>query len=241
MTIIANNRSLVVAADVRSSHDFHQLAEALKGVSGIGGIKYGKRLAIRDLQQSVKIGRFFLPHCVTIYDGQKEGTDIPEMGDAFAEDMKEAGIDAAILFPFAGPITQERWTKACMRLGIKVIIGSVMTHQMFLAKEGGYLADDAPERMFKLACDTGVTDFVVPGTKLNWVIQIREWVSDKLGEGNYALYSPGFITQGGDIGECGKVAGNKWHPIVGSAIYKQTTMEARREAASTVTRKLVNA
>lgn len=139
--------------------------------------------------------------------------------------------DAVILFPFAGPATQFAWTKACQDAGLRVLIGGVMTHPQFLVSEGGYIADEAPERIFRAACRQGVTDFVVPGSKLKWVKDLRALLVERLGENGFTLYAPGFITQGGDISECGKAAGERFHPIVGSAIYGQKTQAAMREAA----------
>jgi orotidine-5'-phosphate decarboxylase len=89
-----------------------------------------------------------------------------------------------------------------------------------------------------MACQFGVTNFVVPGTKLDWVQRIRGWIVEEIGEGNFSLFAPGFITQGGDISECGKVAGDSWHAIVGSAIYGKSTDEEQRQAAMMVTQKI---
>ena len=42
----------------------------------------------------------------------------------------------------------------------------------------------------------------------------------ELGPGNYALWAPGFVTQGGDLSATGQVAGPNFHAIVGSGIYE---------------------
>jgi len=58
----------------------------------------------------------------------------------------------------------------------------------------------------------------------------------ELGDGNFTLYAPGFIAQGGVITETGKVAGKNWHAIVGSAIYKaDNTTKAAQEIVSQIT------
>ena len=119
---------------------------------------------------------------------------------------------------------------------MNVLIGGIMTHAKFLVSEGGYIADDAPERIFRLACKLGVRHFVVPGNRINWVRYLKTVLYDELGEGNFVLYAPGFITQKGDISECGQVAGKEWHAIVGSAIYGKKTHGEMKEAAITVTK-----
>jgi len=237
--IIQSKKSVIVAADVPNLGKLASLAEAVTGVDRIGGIKLGLTLAMQDLFAAVSAVRKSLgPTFPIIYDHQKAGNDIPDMGKQFAEVLKESGVNAAILFPFAGPATQEAWTKSCFDAGLQVLTGGVMTHPQFLVSEGGYIADDSVERIYRLACKLGVRDFVVPGNKINWVNRIRQVLIEELGEGNFVLYAPGFITQKGDISECGQAAGNEWHAIVGSAIYKKPTKEEQREAAMEVTKQI---
>lgn len=237
--LIETNRSLIVSADLDTGKECNTLAKTLSGVPGIGGFKIGITAGLDGLYHSVNALRYgFGKKTVIIYDHQKAGTDIPDMGVKFAQKLKACGCDAAILFPFAGPATQTAWTKACQDAGLCVIVGSVMTHPEFLESEGGYISDMAPQRIFELACDLGVRDFVVPGTKITWVKQLRALLDDRLGAGEFDLYAPGFVTQGGDITDCGKAAGSRFHPIVGSGIYGQATPEARRAAAQTITQKL---
>ena len=235
--IVKAQKSVIVAADVASFGELKNLAEQVKGVPGIGGFKIGFRLAFKDVMTAVHtIQSAYDPNAVIIYDHQKAGNDIPAMGKGFAKDLKEAGVSAAILFPFAGPETQAVWTKECFEAGLQVMTGGIMTHPKFMVSEGGYIADDAPERIFRLACQLGVEHFVVPGNKLDWVKKLRGVLIEKLGEGNYTLSAPGFITQKGDISECGQVAGDNWHAIVGSGIYKAENI---REAAIAITRQIV--
>lgn len=54
------------------------------------------------------------------------------------------------------------------------------------------------------------------------------------------LYAPGFIDQGGIITECGKVAGENWHAIVGSAIYKKETRDEMKKAAILATSQIID-
>ncbi|MDO8593607.1 MAG: hypothetical protein Q7R59_01755 [bacterium] len=240
--IIPSKRSVIFAADVRGFLKLADLAQAMYGIDGIGGCKLGFTLAMQDLEAATRIvKRNMGPSFPVIYDHQKAGNDIPEMGAPFADGLKEAGVDAAILFPFSGPATQKAWMKACNDVGLQVIVGGVMTHANFLVSEGGYIADESVERIYRNACVWGGKHFVVPGTKIDWVERIHSWLVEELGDGNFVLYAPGFITQGGDISECGLAAGNEWHAIVGSAIYKQPTTEAQRQAAITITSQIVDA
>lgn len=172
-----------------------------------------------------------------IFDQQKGGNDIPELGVKFVDGLRKAGVQAAILFPFSSPNTQSEWTKALQDAGITVLVGGHMTHPRFLASEGGYIADSAPERIYRLGAEMGVRDFVVPGNKVDFVNRYRQLLEGILGEGNFTLYAPGFVSQGGDISETGQVAGNNWHAIVGGAIYRAADM---RQAAIDLTSQLAS-
>jgi orotidine-5'-phosphate decarboxylase len=236
--IIPVKKSVIVAADVENLYDLVKLTRSVGGLSGIGGIKIGMTTMIPDgVERAVNAIRENI-NTEIIFDYQKGGNDIPDMGAKFAKQLKKAGIDAAIIFPFAGPATQTEWTKALIGEGLPVLTGGIMTHKQFLVSEGGYIADDAPERIYRLACRLGVRHFVVPGNKIEWVKKIRAILVEELGEGNFVLYAPGFITQTGDINECGQAAGDEWHAIVGSAIYQKKTIEDMRAAAEVCTMKI---
>lgn len=238
---IKNKKGVIVAADVPTLDLLEKLATNVKDVRGIVGFKIGFALAIQYGLSAVAdvIKKILGEEFLIIYDHQKAGNDIPGMGKQFAEALESAGIKTAILFPFTGPETQKEWTEHLLVKGIKVITGGVMTIEKFLEKEGGYISDGAPRRIYDLACDLGVRDFVVPGNKPELVKTIRGWLINKIGEGTFTLYAPGFITQGGDISECGNVAGDRWYAIVGSAIYKKKTDEEQRQAAIAVTRLII--
>jgi orotidine-5'-phosphate decarboxylase len=89
-----------------------------------------------------------------------------------------------------------------------------MTHPSYLASDNGYLADDFPDNVYQLAKKLGVTDFVVPGNKPDRIAHYRELLGD-----DAVFYSPGLISQGGDLAEGAKAAGKSWHAIVGRALY----------------------
>jgi len=234
--LIGLDRSVIVAADVSKEY-LLRLVTATSGISGIRAIKYGISLGLKGLDQAITLARKCYPEGeapIAIYDHQKAGNDIPGMGKTYARTLADCGADAAIIFPFTGPATQEAWTNALDSAGLSVIVGGIMTHEKFLQSEGGYISDDAPERIYRLAAKMGVRHFVVPGNKLAWVKKIKAILDEELGEGNYVLYAPGFITQGGDLSECGLVAGKKFHGIVGGGIYgkDQINTEAQMRAAA---------
>lgn len=238
--IIQARRSLIVAADVPSIRRLGKLVEAARDMQGVGAFKLGFSVGLEGLREAVSVVRSELGRDFpVIYDAQKAATDIPATGTLFAQALRRARVNAAILFPFTGPATQEAWTNACLGEGLKVIVGGIMTHEKFLVSEGGYIDDSAVECIYRNACKQGVRDFVVPGTKINWVQKIYSWLVEELGEGNFTLYAPGFVTQGGDISECGAAAGENWHVIVGSGIHKKQRTRERRSVMKKLCRQIV--
>lgn len=230
--LIALQRSVIPACDIGDLETFEKLVRETGDIPGIGAYKIGIELANPyGLIEVMRRGREYTDKPF-IFDQQKAGNDIPELGVKFADGLKKAGVEAAILFPFSSPVTQSEWTKALQDVGITVLVGGHMTHQQFLESEGGYIADSAPERIYRLGSGMGVRDFVVPGNKVESVIKYRELLEGVLGEGNFTLYAPGFIAQGGVIADAGKAAGRNWHAIVGSGIYRASDM---RQAAIELT------
>lgn len=221
-------RSLILSLDLFRKFDVEvflanaRLASEGSPITAFSAVKIGMTIALTSgVERAVKYMRDCdgFEDTVVIFDYQKAGNDIPTMGKNFALLLAYTGVGAVILFPFAGPKTQTAWTRACVSEGFRVIIGGVMTHDEFLVSEGGYIADTAIERIFRQACQEGVRDFAVPGTKLEWVARIRTWIEGELGGEEYVLYAPGFGTQGGEIAKFARVAGKRWHPIIGSAAY----------------------
>jgi orotidine-5'-phosphate decarboxylase len=233
--IIKQQKSVIPACDVSTLQKLEELVEATADVPGIGAYKVGLELVIPfGLSRVVEVIRE-RSHLPIIYDHQKGGTDIPELGAKFAKAVKSAGADAIILFPFGGGATEEKWIESCREEDLVILVGGHMTQAKFLENEGGFIADSGPEVIYRLAAKRGVTDFVVPGNKTEYVLKYRQLLEEVLGVDNFILYAPGFISQGGDISETGEVAGANWHAIVGGAIYKKEGVEAMRQAAEEIT------
>lgn len=236
--LIVEPRSVIPACDVPSLSKLAEIAEAMQGVPGIGGFKVGLELVIPwGLGRVVETIRHhsLLP---VIYDHQKGGTDIPELGPKFAKAVKNGGADAAILFPFGGSATERAWIESCLAEGLTVIVGGHMTQKEFLEREGGFIADSGPGKIYEIAVGMGVTNFVVPGNKPELVAHYRKLLGS-LCEGNgFTLYAPGFITQGGDIAETGQMAGPSWHAIVGSALYNEPNIDVMHQKALSLTRQI---
>jgi orotidine-5'-phosphate decarboxylase len=226
--LISLPRTIVPACDVDLSK-FEELVDATADVDRIGAYKIGFSLGLaHGLKAVVKTARKYTNKPL-IYDHQKAATDIPETGAIFAKIAAEAGISAVILFPQAGPVTLRAWFQAAEGAGLHVIVGGRMTHEGYVASEGGYLADGGPDRMYLDAARLGATEFVVPGNQPDFIRHIRETLVQTGIEP--VFYAPGFVAQKGQISEAAKAAGPRWHAIVGRAIYDSPDM---RHAAMTL-------
>ena len=237
--LIGRLRSVIPACDVST---LQQLAELVRGtaqVPGIGGFKVGLELTIPNgLGAVVRTIRDYSNDLPIIYDHQKGGTDIPALGSKFASVLAQAEVNAAILFPFGGAATERSWIEACQSAGLTVLVGAEMTQEEFFEEEEGFIAQSAPGRIFEIAANMGVTDFVVPGSKTDKVERYRKLLEAFMGVGNFTLYAPGFISQGGDITETGQVAGDNWHAIVGNALYNQEGVDAIHKVALRLTEQI---
>ena len=226
--IINRDKSVVPACDVSTLEEFDELVRQTADVEGIGGYKVGFELGLGyGLGKVVATARKHTDRPV-IYDHQKAGTDIPDTGKNFARVCKNAGVDAVILFPQAGPETERAWIYHSLDKELKVIVGGRMTHPAYAVSEGGFITDEGALEMYKIAARAGVNNFVVPGNKPEVIQQVREVIE---AEGvNPVFYAPGFIAQGGSISDAATVAGERFHGIVGRGIYQPQNMSIREAA-----------
>lgn len=216
--MIHRQRSIIPALDVTDPDTAASIVRKTAPYGVIGGYKIGFGLALSlGLERAVELVRNYTDKPV-IYDHQKGGTDIPDTGKLFARIMKNAGVNAAILFPLTGPIVQGWWTTALIEEGIAVIIGGMMTHKSFLSEDEGYLDSRSPLWIYRQAAVAGVSRFVLPGNNPSAITRCREVIEKACPKAEY--FSPGLVSQGGSIRKSGEAAGERWHCIIGRAIYE---------------------
>ena len=222
--IILMKKSIIPSCDFDSLEKLSKLVRETCSVKGVSAYKIGFELVIPfGMKEVIKTIRKHtgLP---IIYDHQKAGTDIPDMGLKFMNACK--GADAVILFPQAGPETEAAWIKAAQKVGMNVIIGGEMTHHDYLKETGGFIGDDAPKRIYEIAASMNVSEFVIPGNKPDKSVEYVNLISKKIK--NPVFYSPGLVAQGGKISELASKL-ERWHAIVGRAIYEAKDMKKAAE------------
>ena len=220
--VIGRDRSVIPACDI-PLEKFEELVKQTADVDEIGGYKIPATAGRKGWERWVEAARKHTNKPL-IYDHQKAGTDIPDTGKDFMKELKESGMDAVILFPQAGPETERAWIFHALDNGLKVIVGGRMTHPAYAVSEGGFITDEGALEMYRIAARAGINNFVVPGNKPDVIKQIRDVVeAEKVSP---IFYAPGFIAQGGKIEEAAKVAGDRFHGIVGRGIYQAEDMHA---------------
>jgi orotidine-5'-phosphate decarboxylase len=214
---VGPSRSIAIAADVQSLPDLVRLVSATKNCAAVSAVKVGFTLALRYGLQAVVATIKSETTVPIIYDHQKAGTDIPQMGRPFATACREAGVDGIIIFPHAGPRTLEAFVSAALESDLNAIAGLMMTHSGYLASDGGYLVDAAPSLICEAALRLGVTHFVLPGTN---PAVVRHFSTGPFRDGCFTLWMPGIGAQGGSLAEAFEAAKpNRAVGIIGSAIY----------------------
>ena len=213
--IIKSNKSIIPSCDVSDLSKLRSLVKETCSVEGIGAYKIGLELALRFGIPAVVDEIKKQTNLPIIYDHQKAATDIPELGEKFAKAVK--GVDAVILFPFTGPETEKAWIKACKKEKLGVIVGGEMTHRGFLESEGGFINEKESFAIYEIAAEQKINYFVVPGNKPEKIKMYKAFLEAR--GINPVFYSPGLIAQGGNITESAKAAGERWHAIVGRALY----------------------
>jgi orotidine-5'-phosphate decarboxylase len=222
MTLSAVERGLVVACDVTSEPDLERVVAATGGLDFVRGFKVGVLLALSvGLRRACTIIRRHSTQDI-IYDHQKFGTDIPDLcGGAVLGLLKDIGVTQVIAFPFAGIETLKAFAGGCQKLGLEPIVGGEMTHAGFLVREGGYIANTGPTRIYQDAAGLGIRRFVVPATKPKNMARHRRAIEKLCAEPAFLFPGVG-KGQGGDIVEAfRRVDPHAALAIVGRGIYAQ--------------------
>lgn len=232
--IIESDKSVIPACDVSTLEEFESIVKDTADVKGIGAYKIGFDLGLGfSLKKVVETARKYTNKPI-IYDHQKAGTDIPDTGKNFAQVCKKAGVNAVIFFPQAGPETERAWIYHALNENLNVIVGGRMTHPAYAVSEGGFITDVGALEMYRIAARAGINNFVVPGNKPEVIDEVKKLIESE--NISPTLYSPGFIAQGGKLSDATKVAGNKFHGIVGRGIYQAPD---KRQAAIEHTKELI--
>jgi orotidine-5'-phosphate decarboxylase len=213
---------IIIACDVENMEKLKELVEKTYGIEGIVGYKIGANLALKyGLKNIMGEIDFCLP---VIYDHQKAGTDIPQIANKFAKACREAGIKGVIIFPQAGPKSEEAFIDAIFMHKMVPMVGGEMTHEKYLYEEGGFIVDSAPSKIYEIAARKRVDYFILPGNKEEAIKKYHMIIANLINEPKYCM--PGIGRQGGEIKKVfSLLLGYPSYAIVGSSIYDSSDIE----------------
>jgi orotidine-5'-phosphate decarboxylase len=223
---------IVIALDMDSLDHMQRVIERTTRIEGVIGYKIGLTATLR-LGLKAAVGRIRsgtdLP---LIYDHQKAGPDIPEMAPKFAGVCREAGVDALVLFPLAGPRAVTGFAASAYKNRLLPIVGGDLPFPDYNVSGGGYVVDDALDRIFRKAIEVGVNHFVVPGNTPEKLRHHAGWLAERVERP--VFFVPGIGALGGSIGQCFAAApGCDAYAVVGRAIYDAPEpAEAARKLAA---------
>jgi orotidine-5'-phosphate decarboxylase len=211
-----SRRGIVCACDVENLEAVACLVEQIDAVEGLVGYKFGSLLTLRDGLPAVTRAFRKLTAKPLFYDHQKAGLDIPSMADEFVSACRDAGVDALVLFPLAGPGAVDAFVGATLKAGLLPVVGGALPLPDYLTSGGGYVAADALTRIAERAFALGARDLIVPATDVAAIqAHARAFASS-----DTRLFLPGIGPLGGEIGRAFAAApGCATFAIIGRAIY----------------------
>lgn len=218
---------IIVALDADSVDACKRSIDLTTGIEGVVGYKLGMTTALRlGLAESVRQLRAHtdLP---LLYDHQKAGPDVFDMAAKFSAICAEAKVDGLILFPVAGPRAVAGFVGEALKRGILPLVGGDLPFPDYNVSGGGYVADDALERIIDEAIKAGADHFVVPG---NTTAKL-EYHAKRLKSRNPVFIVPGIGPLGGKLADLVPAAqGCSVYGVVGRAVYGATDQAAAARA-----------
>jgi len=209
---------IIPALDLESFDEIRRIVEKTCDVEGVVGYKLGLAGSLRlGLANAVRAIREFTQLPI-LYDHQKAGLDIPDMAEKFCAICSGAGVDALVLFPLAGPRALEAFVSHTRRHDLCPVVGGDFPMSEYKVNGGGYVAEDAPDRIREKALSLGVHHFIVPGTDPEAVRRASDTLTASVRQP--ALFLTGIGAMGGNIREAFSAApGCRCYAIVGRAVY----------------------
>lgn len=168
MNLFNLDHGIVVECNFASIKKLENIVESTSDLDFIVGYKIGAELALTsNISDIVKTIRKFT-NLPIIYDHQKFGADDPGFcGGSFLETLKDAGVDAVVIFPHGGIESLRVAVGKSIDTGLIPIVGGDMVHKGYTTEDNGYLESSAPQKMYIDGANLGARHFVIPCTRLD--------------------------------------------------------------------------
>lgn len=188
---------LIPALDVDSMDALLRVVEVTSQVQGVAGYKLGLTGSLRmGLAPAIQAIRD-ITDLPVIYDHQKAGPDMPDMAAKFAAICAEAGADALILFPVAGPHAVKSFVGETIKSGMIPVVGGHIPVPDYCISGGGYIVDDVIHRIVAVAVGVGARHFVLPANNPEAIRQHIQRTAEAVKAP--VVFLTGFGALGGDI------------------------------------------
>lgn len=208
---------IIPALDVDSVDALKRLVEVTTDIDGVVGYKLGMvgalQLGLPGATQAIRK----LSNLPVIYDHQKAGPDVPSMARKYAAVCHDAGVTSLILFPLAGEHAVREFVNQTLEASLVPIVGGELPFPGYHTSRGGYVADDALERILQSSVAQGATEFVLPAHDNELIRRRSELLLEQLEQPG--VFLPGIGPLGGGIDEAFAAAqGCRRYAVVGRAI-----------------------
>jgi orotidine-5'-phosphate decarboxylase len=228
---LRTSHGILIALDMESLDQMRRVVGQTTAIAGIVGYKVGLTATLRLGLGGAVAHLNSSTDLPLIYDHQKAGPDVPDMAPKFAATCKQAGVDGLILFPIAGPRAVVEFAGSAYAHRLLPIVGGDLPFADYNFSGGGYVIDDALDRIFRKAVEIGVDHFVIPGNTATKVERHARWLTENVERP--VLFIPGIGALGGSIATAFAAApGCDLYAVVGRAIYDAADpAEAARKLA----------
>jgi orotidine-5'-phosphate decarboxylase len=214
----AGPAGIVIALDTDTVDASLRVVEATADLPGVAGYKLGLTMVLRLGLAAATTQLRGATRLPIVYDHQKAGPDVPDMAVKFCATCREAGVDGLILFPTAGPRAVDGFVGESIRQRLLPIVGGDLPFEDYNAAGGGYVVDDALDRIFARALALGADHFVVPGHTSDKLRRHAAALAARIDRPTFLV--PGIGPLGGTLPDAVKAApGCRVFGVVGRAVY----------------------
>jgi orotidine-5'-phosphate decarboxylase len=175
--VLKGEMGIVPALDIDSHEHLELVVRETSKREGVAGYKLGLTSVLRfGLQESVRRLRD-LTDLPILYDHQKAGPDMPDMAVKYTAMCKKADVDGLILFPLAGPTAVDGFVGEAVRAGLIPVVGGEIPVPDYGVSGGGYMLDDALDRILVRAVHNKADHFVLPAHDLVKIDRWSKWIA----------------------------------------------------------------
>jgi orotidine-5'-phosphate decarboxylase len=194
---ITEQMGIVPALDIESQEQFERVVTSTTQVEGVVGYKLGLSTVMNfGLKESMRRLRD-LTDLPVLDDHQKAGPDMPDMAGKFSAMCADAGVDGLILFPVAGPTAVDGFVGEAIKRGLTAVVGGEIPVPDYGVSGGGYMLDDALDRILARSVSVGADHFVLPAHDPKKIERWTGWLAENVKDP--FVFLTGFGSLGGTI------------------------------------------